>query len=305
MPDYTVNLHKQFNFPLDILRNYIYERTGIKFRGFKKITDGIECEVYNIGRYIVKIRRKGEVPFDCIKWAVDKCKLHGIKVPDIVYCGRISDTAADFDIIIEETVQGSPAAPELYEQAGAELRKIHNIKVGGFWKMYEPGKFCIDINDGKIDVSDDYNNSLRGVIKYFRDENIYGRAEINYIERLLCEYLNLKISPVLCHGDYHPRHILGGKRLNGIIDWGDFQGGSGYVDLVNFQMYSNSNTNSNSDTGHFGRFFKGYGEIDEKEFLLNKVHTILWEIIENGDESEIKIKKAYERELLNAIKPNN
>jgi aminoglycoside phosphotransferase (APT) family kinase protein len=127
-------------------------------------------------------------------------------------------------------------------------------------------------------------------IKYFRDEKIYDYADTDYIEQLLHEHQNLKISPVLCHADYHPNHILGEKHINAVIDWGDFQGGSGYIDLVNFQMYS--------EAGHFDKFLKGYGEIDESEFLLNKVHTILWEIIESED----KIRKAYEQELLNTIK---
>jgi hypothetical protein len=295
--DYTINLHKQFNFPLGILREYIYKHTNIKVCGFKKITDGIECEVYDIGEYMVKIRRKGEVPFDCIKWVVDKCKENNIRVPDIIHCGKISDTNSDFDIvfdiIIEEKVQGECITPDLYEEAGAELKKLHNIKVNGFWKMYEAGKFYIDITDinGKKDDDDDnYNTSLRDIVKYFRDERIYDSADTNYIEKLLHQHKNLEISPVLCHGDYHPRHILGDKQLNGIIDFGDFQGGSGYIDLVNFQMYS--------EEGHFDKFLKGYGEIDEKIFMQEKVHTLVWEIIESEDED----RKKYEQILLNTIK---
>ena len=287
--DYTINLHKQFNFPLDILRNYIYEHTNIKVCEFKKITNGIECEVYDIGEYMAKIKRKGEVPFDCIKWVTDKCREHDIKVPDIIHCGRISDMVSTFDIIIEEKIQGECITPDLYEEAGAELRKLHNIKVNGFWKMYEMGKFYIDINGNRPDDGNTYNSSLRDILKYFREESIYDSADTDYIEQLLYEYRNLKISPVLCHGDYHPRHILGGEHLNGIIDFGDFQGGSGYIDLVNFQMYS--------DKKHFDKFLKGYGGMDEKEFILTKVHTIVWEIIE----SEGKIKKGYEQDILEVI----
>ena len=55
-----------------------------------------------------------------------------------------------------------------------------------------------------------------------------------------------------------------------------------------------------SEEGHFGKFLKGYGEIDEKEFLLHKVHTLLWVRIESEDE----IRKAYEQELLKTIKTN-
>jgi len=39
--DYTINLHKEFNFPLNILRDYIYTQTNIKVCGCWKITDGI------------------------------------------------------------------------------------------------------------------------------------------------------------------------------------------------------------------------------------------------------------------------
>ena len=293
--NYTLNLHKQFNFPLDILRNYIYEYINIKVCGFEKITDGIECEVYSTGKYIIKIRRKGEVPFACIKWAVNKCKEHDIKVPDIIHCGKISDNVSDFDIIIEEKVQGKCISPDLYKEAGTELRKIHDIKVNGFWKMYEVGKFYIDINGNNNyqnnDGDDSYNNSLRDILKYFHDENIYDYGEIKYIELILERCHNHKISsPVLCHGDYHPRHILGGKHINGIIDFGDFQGGSGYIDLVNFQMYS--------DEQHFDKFLKGYGEIDKKIFMQEKVFTILWEIIE----SDGKRRTAYEKILFDTIK---
>jgi hypothetical protein len=289
---YTINLHKQFNFPLDILREYIHIHTDIYVRGFKKITDGIECEVYDIGQYMAKIRRKGEVPFQCIKWVTDLCKNHDVKAPDIIHCGRIPDGVSEFDIMIEEKVRGICIMPDLYEEAGVELRKIHDIKVDGFWKMYEAGKFYIDINSNKDD-DDSYNVSLRDIFRYFREENIYDYAVTDYVEQLLYEYQNLKVSPVLCHGDYHPRHILGEKHINGIIDWGDFQGGSGYIDLVNFQMYS--------DEGYFDKFLKGYGEINEKEFMLTKIHTILWEIIESEDE----IRRGYERELLNVVKINS
>ena len=221
--DYVLNLHKQFNFPLEILSDYIYKHTNIKIYDFKKIANGIECEVYDIGQYMAKIRRKGEVPFDCIKWAVDKCKEYGIKVPNIIHCAKISDKVSDFDIIIEEKIQGQSITPDLYEEAGIELRKIHNITVNGFWKMYEPGEFYIDINGDKKGGDDGYNASLRDILKYLRDENICDSANINYIEQILYQRGNIKISPVLCHGDYHPGHILGGEHITGIIDFGDFQ----------------------------------------------------------------------------------
>jgi hypothetical protein len=200
-----------------MLREYIYRHANIKVCDFRKITNGIECEVYDIGQHMAKLRRRGEVPFECIKWVADLCKEHDIKVPDIIHCGRISDGVSAFDIIIEEKIQVDPIVPDLYEEAGFVLRKIHNIKVDGFWKMYEVGKFYMDINGNKDDDDDSYNTSLCDVIKYFREENIYDLADINYIERLLYEHRNLKISPVLCHGDYDPRHILGKGRIKRIF----------------------------------------------------------------------------------------
>jgi len=55
-----------------------------------------------------------------------------------------------------------------------------------------------------------------------------------------------------------------------------------------------------SDETHFDQFLKGYGKIDAKIFIQEKVHTLLWEIIESED----KRRKAYERILLNTIKVN-
>jgi len=265
------NVHKEYNFPLDILRSYIYKNTNIKVAELKKITKGIDCEIYDIGQYMVKIRRQTPNHFSCVKWVMDKCREIGVKVPEIIHCGKISDSGKLLDIMIEEKIQGRPLTSDLYEEAGAELRKIHSIKVNGFWRMHEDGTFDFDIN---------------GVLQ----------------DGSKCLFKNKEdvIPPILCHGDYRIDHILcENGHINGIIDFGDFNGESIYYDLAHFHVYS-------ADKKHFSRFIKGYGEIDEKTLINKAVEFLEWDLgeaKENGDENRTKTieQKLLEMSVLKEI----
>lgn len=94
--NFVLNLHNEYNFPFDLLCDYIQKNTNIIVTDFKKITDGYDSEVYDTGQYMVKIHRGGEVPYSCIKWAVDRCREQNVKVPEIINYGKISD----FEILI-------------------------------------------------------------------------------------------------------------------------------------------------------------------------------------------------------------
>jgi len=261
--DHILNIHKEYNFPLDILRDYIYENTKITVSHFKKIIDGVDSEIYDIGDYMVKIRRKTPNHFSCVKWAVNKCREQNVKAPEIIHCGKISDSDNNiFDIIIEEKIQGRPLTPDLYEEAGAELRKIHSIKTGGFWRRHEDGTFDFDINGILQDGSGSIFDNNKDMSKI----------------------------PVLCHGDYQPKHILCGEHLNAVIDFGDFCGGDGYYDILDFLR--------GSDEKYFDKFIKGYGEINNKELMTRIIKTLTNDLTEskkNGDENEAK---KLERKLL-------
>jgi hypothetical protein len=256
--NFIEKLHDGFNFPIDVLREYIEENTGIKFAGFTKITEGYSNEVYDIGEFMVKVRRESEVPFSCIKWAVDECKRENIKTINIVHCGKISG----LDVMIEEKIHGKPLTPNLYEEAGAELKKFHRIGVEGFWRRRENGKFDF------ANYKDLAESNTRG-----RLEDLplicstFGAEDIENIKTILRQYEKLNSVPVLCHGDYAPKHILCGETINGIIDMGDFQGGSGYCDLAYFSF--------NTDEKHFHKFLAGYGKIDERELFINKVIQLI------------------------------
>ncbi|MCL2197626.1 MAG: hypothetical protein FWB80_01765 [Defluviitaleaceae bacterium] len=95
--DFISNLHEGFNFPLDLLREYIEKNVGVKAADFKKITKGYDSEVYDIGEFFVKIRREGDVTYECIKWAVEQCV--GVKTAKIFHCGKISGTARCLDFL--------------------------------------------------------------------------------------------------------------------------------------------------------------------------------------------------------------
>jgi len=189
-----------------------------------------------------------------------------VKVPEIIHCGKILNNDKLLDIMIEEKIQGSPLTPDLYEEAGAELRKIHSIKVNGFWRMHEDGTFDFDIN---------------GVLQDGSKRLFENKEDV--------------IPPILCHGDYRCDHILcENGHITGIIDFGDFNGGSIYYDLAHFYVYS-------VDKKYFDRFIKGYGEIDEKALINRAIEFLEWDLSEakeNGDEDKTK---TIERKLLEIL----
>jgi hypothetical protein len=284
--DFILNLHKNFNFPLDILKNYIEQNTNINVSDFVKVTEGYDNEVYDIGMHMVKIRRESEVPFTCIEWAVDKCKAQGIKTINIVHCGKILDT----DIMIEEKIHGKTLTPDLYHEAGAELRKIHNIRVEGFWRRRENGKF--DFADYKELAQSNTRDRLKEM-PLICAGNIFSSEHIECMKKTLLQYELLDSTPVLCHGDYAPKHILCEENINGIIDFGNFQGGSGYVDIAYFSL--------NTDEKYFHKFIEGYGKINEHELLINIVILLMGYIAHSrkiGDEQDAK---KLEMDLLHVL----
>ena len=291
--DYEFRLHQEFNFPLDVLREYICRKTDISVSNFIKIVDGVDSEVYDIGKYIAKIGRNCEISYSCIQWAMKKCKERNIKVPEVIHCGRISNGNTEFDIMVEEKIDGNSMTSNLYEEAGAELKKIHSIKVDGFWKMYELGKFYIPANNEKHSTDGAYS-PLRDLLAEYRAREIFSFKDIEYMEQAIKQHENLEVYPVLCHGDFVPSHILCGKSLNGIIDFGDFQGGSIYIDIACFAI--------NSDEKHFDKFIKGYGEIDRHELALNTIFQLLWDLIEVRGYDDKKDEQNIEQKLIKEIR---
>ena len=258
--DFISNLHKGFNFPLDTLREFIQANTNIEISDFIKITMGYESEVYEMGQYMVKICRDGDVSYPCVMWAVNKCKEMGVKVPNIVYCGKIDG----LDIMIEEKIDGPPLTPDLYEEAGAELKKIHQIKVDGFWRRHEDGSFDFT---NYIDIARSSTCDRLSEMPLICAGNKFDTKDIDKMEKFLRQAEDYDVEPVLNHGDYAPKHILCGESINGIIDFGGFHGGSIYSDLAYFSL--------NSDEKYFGEFLKGYGEVDGEMLLGAKVISLM------------------------------
>lgn len=254
------NLHKGFNFPLDVLKNYIQNNTDIEISDFTKITKGYESEVYEMGRYMIKICRDGDVSYSCVKWAVDKCKEKNIKVPNIVKCDEING----LEIMIEEKIAGNPLTPDLYEQAGTELKKIHQIKVDGFWRRHKDGTF--DFSEYKDMARSSTQDRLKEM-PLICAGNAFNTGSINKMESFLFQAEGFDVEPVLNHGDYAPKHILCEKNINGIIDFGGFHGGSIYSDLAYFSL--------NSDGQYFNEFTKGYGKIDNDRLINAKVISLM------------------------------
>jgi hypothetical protein len=78
------------------------------------------------------------------------------------------------------------------------------------------------------------------------------------------------VTPVLLHGDLHPRHLYAdGSDLTGILDWGDARYGDPLFDLARVSMAGPEATTA---------FRDGYGAIDAPGTTLAK-YRVLWSLM--------------------------
>lgn len=98
------------------------------------------------------------------------------------------------------------------------------------------------------------------------------------------------VTPVLLHGDLHPRHLYAvDGRLAGILDWGDAMYGDPLFDLARFSMAGPAATSA---------FLAGYGAADVPERTLS-FYRVLWSLM--ALQAEHRAGGDWFRPHLNAI----
>ncbi|MGW6276427.1 phosphotransferase [Kribbella sp. NPDC055071] len=78
-----------------------------------------------------------------------------------------------------------------------------------------------------------------------------------------------RVTPVLLHGDLHPRHVFAlSNKLTGIIDWGDAHYGDPLYDLARFSMARPAANTA---------LRAGYGPIDTSDQTLS-LYRVIWSL---------------------------
>ena len=246
MTSFLHHLHAQYTTHPDEIAAVVACVTPAAIVRQDKIVRGYDNEVYRVSTedgigLIVRIRRRSEVSMADEAWAIAQVRAAGAPVPDVLLCDRRWLDGAERDVMVQRAMAGRPLAdlaatltPEQVRaclvQAGAALVPIHSVAVAGFYQRHH-GVW-------------DFASWAEVAASNLRDRTAE-RAAVLSVGVTAAEFATLitKLDelqrrlpwtqPVLLHGDFTPEHLLfdDALTLTGIIDFGDFQGGSPMIDL--------------------------------------------------------------------------
>ncbi|CAF2969220.1 unnamed protein product [Rotaria sp. Silwood2] len=249
-----------------------------------------DSEVYDVrldnDTYVIlKVRRFGDVLYDQEAWAINECRKHGVPVPQVLFVRKELIDNEMRDIMILEKLKGKSFRKvideqnisendvvRVLEQAGIILKKIHSVKVNGYWRLNHNNQWDFD------SWADYIKSTIKDRIedkKYLFDVG-FTEEDVNFIMKCHDLFMNNYEchQPVLCHGDFTHEHWYVDESLNitGIIDFGDMQGGPVTTDFAIFKTYE-----LESDISSLIRGYNGINNfsIDEDFNQRLDLHTII------------------------------
>jgi aminoglycoside phosphotransferase (APT) family kinase protein len=247
-------LHAEYRTPLTILQSLVRDATGQEANtdSFVKIVRGYDNEVYRAATVagagvIIRIARHGEIYFVQEAWAIEQARRAGAPVPEVLLFEEQREIGETHRaVMVQRQIAGQPLAdvwPLLSEplrervmaEAGAALRAIHSVSVGGFYRRQGVEKWDFETWNQLMTVSHRDRSAEAPYLRQagFSDTDI--AQGLALIERCRC-YAPCP-QPVLLHGDFHPAHLMvENGRLTGVIDFGEFQGGPPITDLAYLNM---------------------------------------------------------------------
>lgn len=149
-------------------------------------------------------------------WACERARQAGVLAPEIVENGP--------GYLIERALAGSASSSaEVFEQAGAQLRLLHEVPGDRYGFLHE------GLCDNWLEVLQRPLDELELLAGIVDDDLVRRLRSLRFADRLA------PVAPRLLHGDLHPRHIYAeGNQLTGFIDWGDVAFGDPLFDLGRF-----------------------------------------------------------------------
>lgn len=250
--EYLASRHATFNVDQELVYDLVRRCTGCTPNHRQKVVRGNDNEVYRVSTdeqhaFIVRIHRDGEVTLSEEHWAIGLCQAAGVLVPQVRFVGIIESASERLEVMVQDALPGQPLS-ELartlgrdqisgaLHQAGRELAKIHTITAGGFYHYHPQHGWDFKRWEEIAEAMVRERSQERELIV----QNGFDAEDFSDMVRSLELYKNEHPceSPVLCHGDYLPKHLFFDQdiRLTGIIDFGMFQGGPAVHDLAMYNL---------------------------------------------------------------------
>ena len=157
--DYLVNLHSQSSTPEKIISDTIQEVTKKEVVGKTRIIAGESNEVYEIelsddSHLIIRITIEEDRDFEQEQWAINKCQMLNLPVPNILLIKHLTTENKALHICVQSKLEGEPMERGSFDfrsmpkdrvrkiiyQAGEVLSKIHSVPTDGFGYLDKNGR---------------------------------------------------------------------------------------------------------------------------------------------------------------------
>ncbi len=252
--NYLEGIHK-VSVPEAILSHVVKKATGMEIGSKSRIVAGEVNEVYDITlsnslSIILRISRNEFPDFLQEGWAIEQCKKKGVLVPEVISVQHETVSGKLLSFCVQKKLLGEPMdrgsidyhdlekslVNDLVFQAGEALSKIHSVPTRGFGGINQEGV-------GKVD---DFKSLLSDKVSQL-DEYLEISRRVSFPEKAIESAIGIlaikadkykRVNSVLNHGDFGPKHIMfSGKKITGIIDWGDASGHSAVHDFARWDYW--------------------------------------------------------------------
>lgn len=196
----------------------------------------------------------------------------GVATPYVVDSKDFDPDLDRYSWMIATEVKGKPVgdnpgsvSEEVFIHAGADLARIHSIKVSGwgyingFDEAKEPWgsrESYFDHIGNEVRYEDEFVNKLDYILTKKVIDDTESERIRDLVEREAEGFEGY--DPILMHGDYHGEHIfIDQGKYAGVIDWDGMAAGLPYYDLQQFSVY-------HADE-EFDLLMKGYAQVSRIE----------------------------------------
>jgi len=236
--------------PKSMVFELVKRATGLDPAKIARTARGYDNEVYFVktrgGKaFIARVKIFGGVGFRQEAWAIERCREAGVPVPMVFLVDEISLGGRSMEVMVQSKVPGKPLSEvqdnlskeefiRVWRRAGEILGRIHSVKVDGFWRRLDSGKWSLI----------GWRRYMHSIIRDRSSEKNYilsagfSREDFSFMLDMLRRYRDEFPcdQPVLCHGDFLPEHIFvnveDGLEITGVIDFGEFQGAPNIHDFA-------------------------------------------------------------------------
>ena len=249
----------------------------------QRLVEGETNEVYDIQladglAVILRIARSSSGVFDRERWAIERCRVKGIPVPEILSISEHDTEPSPIQACVQRKVQGllltryeglAQDQSRLVRRCGELLREIHSIQTTGFGYIDDNGR-------GRFDTARqeavDYRSLERGLSDAAREHGLNGSLLSDALAFVVDMIESRQVQPCLLHNDFEPKHIVvDGQQVGAIIDFGESASGDPLNDLVRFSFFE-------SGPILFEDLMAGYGECDLSRLSAYRIGFLLFAI---------------------------